>query len=375
MSLFVVVFCANLFNRWLFKFQDTRVCARDWEETKCHRYSYIYSYILYTLLFKFLGILCQDTRVCARDWEETGLEARQRVGWVEHRHPESQFVSTFKKVFLSHKVFDYIFFLELVWIKSSLCRFVCPTCYVYQPIQLHSSRSTVTHIWAQPREPFAFLNSNFWKVKVFLLKIDFHKGLYGRLRRRARDKARRARYSSQPSVTTHGLGIAGPDITITITIIMTITTTIITITTKITITTHSLRITRPDINFLSSSMKFWPLKTSPKITKYFSRNNQICSQFNKIIIISELNVPLKFYLHFFVLSKKKSINSTWFRWSSPLFWQSPSVQTRAFCVEAKITEIQTNGIVPIPAGKHRWIDSICLKCVFSFLQEDKIWRF
>ena len=46
--------------------------------------------------------------------EETGLEARQRVGWVEHRHPESQFVSTFKKVFLSHKVFDYIFFLELV---------------------------------------------------------------------------------------------------------------------------------------------------------------------------------------------------------------------------------------------------------------------
>ena len=145
---------------------------------------------------------------------------------------------------------------------------------------------------------------NFLKVKVFLLKIDFHKGLYGRLRRRARDKARRARYSSQPSVTTHGLGIAGPDITITITIIMTITTTIITITTKITITTHSLRITRPDINFLSSSMKFWPLKTSPKITKYFSRNNQICSQFNKITIISELNVPLKFYLHFFVLSKK-----------------------------------------------------------------------
>ena len=112
MSLFACFFCANLFNRWL---------------------------------FKFLGILGEDTRVCARDWEETGLEARQRVGWVEHRHPESQFVSTFKKVFLSHKAFDYIFFLELVWIKSSLCRFVC---------QLHSSRSTVTHIWAQPREPF-----------------------------------------------------------------------------------------------------------------------------------------------------------------------------------------------------------------------------
>ena len=42
-------------------------------------------------------------------------------------------------------------------------------------------------------------------------------------------------------------------------------------------------------------------------------------------------------------------------------------------MEAKITEIQTNGIVPIPAGKHRWIDSIGLlskMCFFSSGRQD-----